>query len=168
MQSMNRRHQNQSSIQENQQFPNLDEVLGCPSHGISVCGRVAKIRRENAHLEEELSRTKAEREIFRAGFVTLLSMVNKSLRKDFVIESFKQRLSEIPLIKSAYCLQRKNGFTFSIYMDKENWEIEDKIFDIYGDLLDTFPELDIKVRILRLWGRKEDEIYLFGGTKILG
>ena len=53
-------------------------------------------------------------------------------------------------------------------MEKENWEVEDEIFSIYGDLLDTFPELDIKVRVLRLWGRKEDEISLFGGTKILG
>ena len=156
------------TIQENQRFSSLGEELGCPSHGVSICGRVASIRSENVHLEEELNRTKNEREMYRVGFETLLGMLNKSLRQDFVIETLKQRLRKIDFVKSVYCLQRKNILAFSVYMEKEDWAVEDQIFDIYGDLLDRFPELDIKLRVLRLWGRKAEEMSLFGGTKIFG
>jgi hypothetical protein len=156
------------TLRTRKRFSDLREELGCPSTGVMVCGRLVTEKQRYAQIEEELERTKLEREEYRVGFDTLLGLLNSSLRKDLVIETFRQKISKIPEVKSAYCLRRKNILSFSVFMESENWEAEDKVFDVYGDLLDAFEELDIRVRVLRLYGRNDDEVLPDGGFKLIG
>lgn len=156
------------TVRNKDKFSELRKDLGCSYTGVAICGRVASEKQKYAQLEEELKRTKAEREKYRIDLEMLLGLVNSSIRQNLVIETFKQRMLEISGIKSVYCFRRKNILSFSVFMNEENWEVEDRVFDIYGELIDSFAELDIRVRVLRLYGRKEDEILPFGGSRLLG
>jgi predicted site-specific integrase-resolvase len=147
----------------------ISQEFGCSTRGVTICGRVASEKQKYAELEEELQKTKAENGEYRQIFATLFQVLNYSLRQNLVVETFRQRISEVPLVQSVYCLRKKNSCSFFVLMKEENWEIENRVFDIYGNLLDIFPELDIRVKVLRAWGRKEEEMTsLIGGSKILG
>ena len=153
--------------QAKRRFSDLSEEYGCAFTGVTICGRVALEKEKYAQLEEELVRTKRERETYRVGFESLLGLLNRSFRQDLIIETFKQRMVEFPEIKSVYCLRKKNMLSFSVFMNEENWAVEDKIYEIYGELIDNFSEIVIRIRVLRLWGRKEDEILAVEGVRLL-
>jgi hypothetical protein len=156
------------TVRNKDRFSEVRRELGCSYFGVAVCGRMVAEKQKYAQLEEELKRTEAEKEKYRIDFEMLLGLVNSSIRQNLVIETFKQRMSEIREIKSVYCLRRKNVLSFSVFMNEENWDVEDEVFNVYGELIDNFEEFDIRVKVLRLWGRKEDEILAVGGFRLLG
>lgn len=159
----------ESKFESPKKHNTLSQEFGCSTRGVTICGRIAFEKQKYAQIEEELQKTITENKQYRLIFESLFRTLNYSLRQNLVVETFRQRISEVPLVQSAYCLRRKNSCSFFVLMKEENWEIENKIFDIYGNLLDLFPEIDIRVKILRLWGRKEKEMTsLIGGTKIFG
>jgi hypothetical protein len=155
-------------LKQNSRQSSLFEEFGCSSKGVTICGRVAFEKQKYTQLEEELAKTKKEKEQMRLSFESLLKVLNRSLRQDLVIETFKQQMADISEVKSVYCLRKDNILSFSIFINEENWEIEDKIYDVYGSILNDFSEIDVKVKVLRLWGRKENEVLAVGGSKILG
>lgn len=144
------------------------ERLGCPVSGFDICGRMVVEREKYADLEEELERTRRDRDKYRQLFSILLERVEYRLLLHIIPEIFKRSMSQIPEVKTMYCLQRENIVSFWVFLDEQNWEVEDQIYESYGELLSMFPDYDIRMRLLRLLGRKPEDLMPARGEKILG
>jgi len=143
--------------------------LGCPTSEIDICGRLIVERERYVRLEEELERTKQNLEDYRQLFSILLRQAESRLLAHLIPEVFKHNLSRISQVKAVYCFQRKNTLSFWIFLDEENWDAEDQIYENYGEMLSTFENFDIRMRLLRLWGRKPEDLLPAGrGVKIFG
>jgi len=144
-------------------------TLGCPSSRIDVCGRIVMERVRYARLEEELRRTKEEKEKYRFYFLTLLEKMKSSFCRYLIMQSFENSLRQISQVRSVHLFEEEeNTMSFYIFLDKENWEAEEQIYKKYGDLLSDFPEFDIQIRLLRLWDRQTRDLLPSGGEKIFG
>ena len=142
--------------------------LGCPSARFDICGRLIVERERYTRLEEEFERTRRDEDKYRHYFSILLKRVESSLILPIIPEIFKYNVSQISQARAIYYFQRRNIVSFWILLEEENWEAEDQIYEIYGELLSMFPEYDIRIRLLRLWGREPEDLLPPGGTKILG
>lgn len=95
---------------------------------------------------------------------SLLLVGNLGLRlygTDQLIVSFlTSRLIRIPEIKDFTCSKYEKTLDFHVYVDKPDWEAEEKIFEAYGKLLDLFPDKDIDLKILEMYGRSIEELGL--------
>jgi hypothetical protein len=142
--------------------------FACPAGGFDICGRLVVQQERYADLEEELKKTKEDREKYRQLFSILLERVEYRLLLDIIPEIFKQNMSQIPEVKSVYCIQRRNIVSLWVLLDEQNWDVEDQIYESYGELLSAFPNYDIRIRLLRLWGRKPEDLMPARGVKVLG
>lgn len=145
--------------------PRLD--LTCPAGPFDICGPLIMARERYARLEEELERTRRDAR-YRQYFEILLKRVKFSLTLRIIPEIFKCNVAQIPQVKALHYFQKRNIVSFWIFLEEENWDAEDKIYEIYGEMLSMFPEYDIRIRLLRLWGRKPEDLLPAGGAKILG
>ena len=145
-----------------------DQEFRCAEGRFDICGRLVVERERYAQLEEELERTRQDLDKYRQFFSTLLKKVGTQLNLSIIPEIFKHNISQISQVKSTYLFQRRNILSFWIFLEGENWEVEDQIYDTYGELLSMFPDFDIRLRLLRLWGRKPEDLLPTGGDKIFG
>jgi len=142
--------------------------LRCPSGRFDVCGPLIVARERHVRLEEELERTRRDVDRYRQYFGILLKRVRSSITLRIIPEIFKYSVSQMPQVKALYYFQKRNIVSFWIFLEEEDWDAEDQIYEIYGEMLSTFPEQDIRIRLLRLWGRKPEDLLPAGGIKILG
>lgn len=142
--------------------------LGCPTGGFDICGRLVVERERYARLEDELERTRQDIGKYRKFFSILLREVGSRLILNIIPAIFKYNMLQVSQIKTIYCFQRRNIVSFWIFLEEENWEAEDKIYEIYGELLSMFPDNDIRMKLLRLWGREPEDLLPAGGVKIFG
>lgn len=142
--------------------------LSCPVAGIDICGRLIVERERYTRLEDELERTKQNMEKYRHLFSALLRQVESRLILHIIPQVFRHSLSKISQVKLIHCFQRRNIVDFWVFLEEENWEAEDQIYEIYGDMLSMFVDYDIRMKLLRLWGRKPEALLPAGGVKIFG
>lgn len=148
--------------------PEARRQLACLSAGFDLCGRLVVERERYARLEEEFEVTRRDSDRYREYFSVLLEAVGSKLVLSIIPEIFKYNTSEISQLKAAYCFQKRNMTSFWIFLEEENWKAEDEIYEIYGELLSMFPEYDIRIQLLRLWGRKPEDLLPPGGRRIIG
>lgn len=142
--------------------------LGCPAVRFDVCGRLIVERERYARLEEQFERTRRDNEKYREFFSILLREVGSQLILNIIPAIFKHNMLQVSEVKEVHCFQRMNMISFWVFLEEENWEAEDKIYEIFGELLFMFPDNDIQMKLLRLWGRKPEDLLPAGGVKILG
>lgn len=142
--------------------------LGCPGGAFDICGRLVVERERYARLEDELERTRRDTDKYRKFFSILLKEVGSQLILNIIPAIFKYNMLQVSQIRAIYSFQRRNMVSFWIFLEEENWEAEDQIYEIYGELLSMFPDNDIQMKLLRLWGRKPEDLLHAGGVKILG
>lgn len=142
--------------------------LGCPFGGVDICGRLIVEQERYARLEDELEKVRENMDRYRQHFSILLRQVESRIILHIIPEIFKYNISRISHVKAMYHFQIRNTMSFWIFLEKENWGAEDQIYEIYGELLSTFTDYDIQMKLLRLWGRKPEDLLPAGGVKILG
>jgi hypothetical protein len=71
---------------------------------------------------------------------------------------FVSKITKLDNVKDCICAQQDDVLTMYAYIDKTNFETEEKIYDVYGQLLELFPDTEIDVRVIELHGRSKDEI----------
>lgn len=142
--------------------------LGCPIAGVDISGRLVLEKAKYVSLEDELERTRKDLNTYRKYFAILLKTVESSIILHIIPQIFKHNVSQISEVKALYYFQRRNIVSFWVFLEEENWDAEDLIYEIYGMTLSMFPEYDIRLRLLRLWGRNPEDLLPAGGTKILG
>lgn len=70
------------------------------------------------------------------------------------IEVFKYKLKDVREIIKVDTHQEGGNIAFRIFVDKPNWDMEERIYDAYGDLLDTFPSSSFSLEVIELFGKK--------------
>jgi len=71
---------------------------------------------------------------------------------------FVSKVTKLDNVKDCTCARLDDVLTIYAYIDKTNLETEEKIYDVYGQLLELFPDTEIDVRVVELHGRSKDEI----------
>jgi hypothetical protein len=92
----------------------------------------------------------------------LLKMLGIASLNDFSFAtSFVQsKLLKIPEVKDFGSIQHNNTLHLLAYIDQPNEDAENKIYNIYGELLDLFPNTDVDVKIIELYGRTKEDVQL--------
>jgi hypothetical protein len=92
--------------------------------------------------------------------LTILKSVGMGLPNDelFAMSLVKSKLVSIPEVKDFGCVKQNNALNLLAYIDKPNEEVETRIYTIYGEMLDLFPNIDIDLRIVELYGRTKEEM----------
>ena len=122
-----------------------------------------------AKLEEQLKNmTNDEDGKYRKYFFTLLNNLESSFQFNALLDIFKMDLSEISELKTVYYFSKSNRLAFWVFFENRNWTAEDQVYEAYERLLSIFPKYDVTLKILRLDGRKPEELLPIGGFKILG
>jgi hypothetical protein len=148
-----------------------ERETSCPFARVDLCGRLVLEKEKYVNLEDQFNRiilNKEESSIYRGYFSTLLKMVEFSFQFYVMLDILKSELAKISQVKSAYYFQKTNKVSFWIFLDARDWKAENKVYEIYGEMLSTFSNYDITLRILRLWGRDSKELMPSGGTRIIG
>ena len=70
------------------------------------------------------------------------------------IEVLKNKLKDMREIVKVDAHKEDENIAFRIFIDKPNWDIEERIYDAYGDLLDTFPSSSFSLEVIELFGKK--------------
>lgn len=68
------------------------------------------------------------------------------------------KLVTIPEIIDFETIQHDNALNLLAYIDQPNEEVENKVYSIYGEILDLFPKTEIDLRIIELYGRTKKAI----------
>jgi len=119
-------------------------------------------------MERELTRKETEQQLFEAlknldkyreYFHNLLSVVKSTMRlHGIVLNIFKSQLDKIPEVKARYFAETPKAISIWLFVEEDNWEVEENIYEKYGEMLDFFPEAEIDLRLLKLFGRKPEEL----------
>ena len=70
------------------------------------------------------------------------------------IEVFRYKLKYIRVIIEVDAHEEDENIAFRIFVDKPNWDVEERIYNAYGDLLDAFPSSLFSLEIIELFGEK--------------
>jgi len=91
---------------------------------------------------------------------SMLRLLGIGLPNDFsfAISFAQSRLAKIPEVKDFGCVQHNNALKMLAYIDEPNEEVENKIYSVYGEILDLFPDKEIDVRIVELFGRTKADM----------
>lgn len=94
----------------------------------------------------------------------LILLANTSFQlsraKQLVVAIFFSKLIKIPEVKDISYSVNDKVLNLFAYIDKPNSEAEEEIYEAYGILLDLFPQLDIDLKVLELYGRSIEELEL--------
>jgi hypothetical protein len=158
----------QTTTNEFIEKPQLFREASCSLARTDICSRLVVEKEKYAKLEEQFKNLLAKENSanYRKYFSTLLDLVEFSFQLYALIDFVKLDLLDIQGLKAAYYFQKTNKVNFWIFFEERDWEAEDKVYDIYEKALSLFPKYDIKIRVLRLWGRKPEELLPLGGNKI--
>jgi hypothetical protein len=92
----------------------------------------------------------------------LLRMIGFKISTDFELATsvFFSKLTKIDEVKDlGFSLQNKTLKVYT-YINEPNDKAEQQIYDIYGQLLDLFPNTDIQLRVFELYGRTKEDLEL--------
>lgn len=64
--------------------------------------------------------------------------------------ALKQEISNIMGIAKFKAQVNTGGVDFFVFLDQPNWELEEKIYSIFGKILDKYPEEQVDLRIIDL------------------
>jgi hypothetical protein len=76
----------------------------------------------------------------------------------FAISLAQSRLAKIPEVRDFESIQCNNTLKMLAYIDEPNEEVENKIYSVYGEILNLFPDKEIDVRIVELFGRTKADM----------
>jgi len=80
--------------------------------------------------------------------------------KQLAVAIFFSRMVKVPEVKEVdYSINDKTLVIFA-YIEEPNWEAEEKIYECFGLILDLFPNLDIDLKVLELYGRNVEDLKL--------
>lgn len=113
-------------------------------------------------MKSALEETQKYREYFQILFSAVKSLLKPSA---IILDVFKSQLVKIPQIKSRYVAESPKAVGIWLFIEEDNWEIEERIYEAYGELLDLFPENEVDLRLLKLYGRKPEELLPDGFMK---
>jgi hypothetical protein len=77
---------------------------------------------------------------------------------DVATSIFLSGIVKIPEIKDCSCIRKDRLLSLHAYIETTNFEVEAKIYDIYAQLLEYFPDSNIDVKVVELYGRSKDEL----------
>ena len=80
---------------------------------------------------------------------------------DLATSIFVSGIKELIDVRDCSCLKQDQVLNLCAYVDKTNFETEEKIYGVYGQLLELFPDTNIDVRVVELCGRSKDEVEAF-------
>jgi hypothetical protein len=75
----------------------------------------------------------------------------------FSASIFYSQLAKIPDVIDFKVLDGDEGKEFVVFIDKPDWELEDKIYESYMTLLDVYPEAP-SIRIFELFGKRPRDV----------
>lgn len=147
-----------------------EEHLSCSSGNVGLCGPLAIEKERYAKLEDQLKNLSEESDsnAYRKYFLTLFNNFQTSMQFSSLIDIIKIDLSEIKAVESAYFFKRGNTIALWVFFERRDWKAEDKVYDTYDRILTIFPKFDVTLKILRLNGRKPEELLSVGGVKLIG
>jgi hypothetical protein len=158
------------TTQTNNDFVEKSQLFretSCSLARTDICSRLVVEKEKYAKLEEQFKNlTKEKSANYRNYFSALLDMVEFSFQLYALIDFLKLDLLGIQGLKAAYYFQKTNKVTFWVFFEERDWKAEDKVYDTYEKVLSLFPKYDIRIRVLRLWGRNPEELLPLGGNKI--
>jgi len=80
----------------------------------------------------------------------------------FAISLAQSRLARIPEVKDFGYVQDNNTLKMFAYIDVPNEQVEKGVYGVYSELLDLFPNTDVDVKIVELYGRSKQEMQSLG------
>lgn len=133
----------------------LFDEFKCHRDETFVCGPLLLERERSRHVVMTVESLKKEKEKYRKYFVTLLKSLETQISTPVLIKDIcKSNLSHVKEIHSGYYFFSEQKITFFVFINEENWDAENIIYECYGDLLEQFPEKEIDLRLMRLWNRE--------------
>ncbi len=106
------------------------------------------------------------RQSFRLDFKSVLDQVVDLRRFGFRVSNdydvassmFLSGIVKIPEVKDCSCIKKEGLLSLRAYIETTNFEAEAKIYDIYARLLEYFPDTNVDVKVVELYGRNKDEL----------
>lgn len=92
--------------------------------------------------------------------LTMLKSVGMSLPSDMVLVTalVKSKLIAIPEVRDFEHFKQNDTLNLLAYIDQPNEKVEDRIYTMYSEMLDLFPNVDIDLRVVELYGRTKEEM----------
>jgi len=79
---------------------------------------------------------------------------NKDVR-NFFLQMLEERAGKHPKIVKYYVSYEREHINFCVFIKEPNWELEELIYNIYGDILDKFPAHKLNLEITEFFDQKE-------------
>jgi hypothetical protein len=77
---------------------------------------------------------------------------------DVATSMFLSGIVKIPDVKDCSYIKKEGLLSIRAYIETTNFEAEAKIYDIYAQLLEYFPDTNIDVQVIELYGRSKDDL----------
>ena len=93
---------------------------------------------------------------------SIFKLIGLALPNDYSLATSlaQARLAKIPEVKDFACLQHNKTVHMLAYINEPNEEAENKIYSVYGEMLDLFPNTNIDLKIVELYGRTREQVPL--------
>ena len=142
----------------------------CQRADVDICTRLLLERerllekehmyaRARADTEKKLVEALKEIDKYREYFQSLLSIVKSILEPhSIVLNIFNSQLTRISEIKARYFAETPKVISIWLFIEEDNWIVEENIYEAYGQLLDFFPDTEIDLRLMKLFDRKPEEL----------
>jgi hypothetical protein len=106
------------------------------------------------------------RQSFHIDFKSFLGQVMNLRRLGFLVSNdygvatsmFLSGIAKIPEVKDCSCIKKDELLSLRAYIETTNFEAEAKVYDIYAQLLEYFPDTSVDVKVVELCGRSKDEL----------
>lgn len=72
----------------------------------------------------------------------------------------QSKLAKIPEVRDFSYLQHNKKLHLLAYINEPNEDAEKKIYGIYDEMLDLFPDTNVDLQIIELYGRPKEQIPL--------
>jgi len=82
------------------------------------------------------------------------------ISSDYALASsiFLSSIAKLEDVKDCTCLRQNKELNLFAYLEKFNFDTEAKIYEIHRQLLTSFPDTSIDVRVVELYGRSKAEL----------
>ena len=134
--------------------------FACARAHVDLCPRLL-LEGESMRKKTEKQLVKALKDLdkYREYFQHLLSSVKSILEThSIVLNIFKSQLVKISAVEAQYFAETPKTLSIWLFIEEDDWEVEENIYEAYGELLDLFPDTEIDLRLLKLFDRKPEEL----------
>jgi hypothetical protein len=92
----------------------------------------------------------------------VLKLMGVSLPDDYglAVSIVQSKLAKIPEVKDFGYVRHNKMLHMLAYIEQPNEDAENKIYAIYGELLDLFPNTNVDLKIIELYGRTKEQVSL--------